>query len=199
MPRYDRAYFDRWYRAPRTRVFTRVEIERRVRFVLDAAEHVNERPVRRVLDVCCGEGHWQPVVKRLRPGAHYTGVDVSEYAIQRFGTRRNLRLGRFGELASLGLEGPFDVIVCTGALYYIDTPEVTVGLRAIGELLEGVAFLEVFTEGDELTGNIGDIRHRTAAEYDRIMRAARLRHLGLHLWVNEERAEELTEFELGRR
>lgn len=198
MPHYDRAYFNRWYRAERTRVFTPAEIERRVRFVIDAAEHVNERPVRRVLDVCCGEGHWQPVVKRLRPAAHYTGVDVSEYAIQRFGKRRNLRLGRFGELANLGLEGPFDLIVCTGALYYIETAEVAVGLRAIGELLEGVAFLEIFTEGDELTGNIGDIRHRSAAEYDRMMSAARLRHLGLHLWINEERAGEMTEFELGR-
>ncbi len=199
MPRYDRAYFDRWYRSERTRVFTPVEIERRVRFVLDAAEHVNEHPVRRVLDVCCGEGHWQPVVKRLRPAARYTGVDVSEYAIQRFGKRRNLKLGRFGELASLGLDGPFDLIVCTGALYYIETAEVAVGLRAIGELLQGVAFLEIFTEGDDLTGNIGDIRPRSAAEYDRMMRAARLRHLGLHLWINEERAGEMTEFELGRR
>jgi len=199
MSRYDRAYFDRWYRAPRTRVFTRLEIERRVRFVLDAAEHVTEHPVRRVLDVCCGEGHWQPVIKRLRPNASYTGIDVSEYAIERFGRRRNLRRGRFGELGTLGLEGPFDLIVCAGALYYIDTPELAHGLCAIGELLEGVAFLEIFTEDDDLTGNIGDIRHRSAGEYARLMRAARLRHLGLHLWVNQERAKELTEFELGRR
>jgi len=199
MSTYDRAYFDRWYRATRTRVFTRAEIERRVRFVLDAAEQVIERPVRSVLDVCCGEGHWQPVIKRLRPRASYAGVDVSEYAIERFGRRRNLRLGRFGDLGMLGLEGPYDLIVCAGALYYIDTSELARGLRAIGTLLEGVAFLEIFTEHDDLTGNVGDIRRRSAEEYDRLMREAGLRHLGLHLWVGEERAEGMTEFELGRR
>ena len=199
MTQFDRAYFDRWYRSPRTRVFTRAEIERRVRFVLDAAEHVLERPVRRVLDVCCGEGHWQPVIKRLRPPAYYIGIDTSEYAVRRFGRRRNLRLGRFGDLGNLGLEGPFDLIVCAGALYYIDTPELGSGLLAIGKLLDGVAFLEIFTEQDDLTGNVREIIPRSAGEYDRLMRAARLRHLGMHLWVNDARAKGLTEFEVGRR
>ena len=56
-PVYDRAYFDRWYRAPRTRVFTRAEIARRVRFTIDAAELVNGRPVRSMLDVCYDKEH----------------------------------------------------------------------------------------------------------------------------------------------
>ena len=199
LSRYDRAYFDRWYRTPRTRVFTAPEVERRVQFAISAAEFVLERPVRRVLDVGCGEGHWQPVVKRLRPRAVWQGVDVSEYAVARFGRRRNIVLGRFGELGALGLEGPYDLVVCAGALYYIDTPELRTGLAALNGLLDGVAFLEIFTDRDELTGNTQDIHRRSAATYDRLMRDAGLAHMGLHCWVRAERARDMTDFERGRR
>ena len=199
MPTYDRAYFDRWYRSPRTRVFTRAEIERRVRFTIDAAEMLIERPVRRVLDVCCGEGHWQPVMKRLRPGAHWQGVDVSDYAVAQYGRKRNIRLGRFGDLGTLGLHGPYDLIVCAGALYYIPTPELRTGLDAVAELLGGLAFLELFTDADDIVGNVSEVHRRTAAEYDAIMGAAGLAHLGMHCWVGAAGATALPEFERGRR
>ena len=54
MKRYDRAYFDHWYRGERVR--PRAELERRVRLALAAAEYALGRPVRRALDVGCGEG-----------------------------------------------------------------------------------------------------------------------------------------------
>ena len=198
MASYDRAYFDRWYRAPGTRVFTPAEVERRVRFAIGAAELVNERPVRRVLDVCCGEGQWQPIVRRLRPRASWLGIDASDYAVARFGRRRNVRHGRFGELGALGLRGTFDLVVCSGALYYISTPELRAGLRAVRGLLDGVAFLEIFTGRDDVVGQVRDMRRRSAAEYERMMRDAGLAHLGLHCWVPAERARELTEFERAR-
>ncbi len=199
MPAYDRAYFDRWYRSPRTRVFTRAEIERRVRFTIDAAELLIERPVRNVLDVCCGEGHWQPVVKRLRPAARWEGVDVSEYAVARYGRKRNIQRGRFGDLGKLALRGPYDLIVCAGALYYIPTSELRAGLDTLAGLLHGVAFLEMFTDKDDIVGNVSDLQHRTAAEYDAIMSAAGLAHLGMHCWVTAAGATALPEFERGRR
>jgi len=60
-------------------VHTATELERRVQFVLATAELVLERPIRSVLDACCGEGAWMPVLTRLRPRVRYVGIDASEY------------------------------------------------------------------------------------------------------------------------
>src|ERR1041384_3797019 len=109
---YNKAYFDKWYRHPRFRVKTTLDMERRTRFVIAAAEYMLDRPVRRVLDVGCGEGNWRAVIKRIRPSARYYGVDASEYAVRRFGKRRNIRHGTFSTLGSLGLPKAFDLVVC---------------------------------------------------------------------------------------
>ena len=47
--RFDRAYFDRWYRDPRRRLFDSAEIGRRAGLVIFMAEYVLERPVRSAL------------------------------------------------------------------------------------------------------------------------------------------------------
>ena len=174
---------------------TATELERRVQFVLATAELVLERPIRSVLDACCGEGAWMPVLTRLRPRVRYVGIDASEYAVRRFGTSRGIRLGCFRDLDELAAEGPFDLVVCSGALYYLDTAEIAAGLAAIGELLEGVAFLEVFTEADPLEGDVRGVRRRRASWWRAAMRRAGLAPLGMHCWVTAERAAELAEME----
>ena len=95
--RYDRDYFDRWYRgedAPKGED----ELLRQVALAVSATESVLNRPLASVLDVGCGEGRWQPVLQRVRPGARYLGIDPSGYAVDRFGEERNLMAGSFREL-----------------------------------------------------------------------------------------------------
>lgn len=116
---YDRRYFDKWYRHPRHRVKTRQDMARQLGFIIAATEYMLDRPVRTVLDVGSGEGQWSAVLKSLRPRARYVGVDGSEYAIRRYGARRNLRLGTLGTIGSIGLKGPFDLILCLGVLNYV--------------------------------------------------------------------------------
>jgi len=74
---YDRAYFDKWYRHPRHRVKSPLDIARQIRFVVSAAEYLLERPVRRVLDVGAGEGNWLAPLRKMRPAAKYYGVKLS--------------------------------------------------------------------------------------------------------------------------
>jgi SAM-dependent methyltransferase len=176
-------------------VFTPAEVDRRVAFVIAAAEYLTEEPVRSVLDVCCGEGEWQPRIARLRPRARYVGVDASAYAVRRFGNRRNLELGRFGGLDRLGLRGPFDLIVCSGALYYLSEDELIAGLPALSRLLKGVAFLEIFTRGDDLVGDTVPMLRRSRSWWMRRMRDAGLSYAGLHFWVGARRRQDLLEFE----
>jgi tRNA G46 methylase TrmB len=79
--RYDAAYFDRFYRKPRTRVHAPEDVRRKVHLAVSAAEFMLERPIASVLDIGAGEGAWQPLLARMRPAASYLGVEPSEYAV----------------------------------------------------------------------------------------------------------------------
>ena len=180
---YDKAYFDKWYRHPKHRVKSRLDMRRQLGFVLAATEYLLERPVRKVLDVGCGEGNWAPVLKHLRPRAKYYGVDGSAYAVKRWGRRRNIRLGTFGSLDELGLPEEFDLVLCLGVLNYLAADEFRAGLRAIHGLLAGVAYFEIFTRADDATGDFTREYARPPAWYRRELRTAGYVSLGMHSYL----------------
>jgi len=154
MPKaYDRAYFDKWYRDPRHAVSSRQQLERKVALAVAVAEYYLGRTIRSVLDVGCGEGLWRAPLRRLRPNIEYLGLDSSQYAIARYGRARNLRLATFGQLAELRFDDRFDLIVCSDTLHYVPAVELKRGLGGIVEMLEGMAFLELFTAQDAPEGD----------------------------------------------
>lgn len=193
---YDRAYFDRWYRDPRSRIRTVADVARKVRLVLGVAEQVLERPVRTVLDVGCGEGTWQPILKRLRPGIGYTGVDDSEYAVRRFGKSRHIRRGRFGELEHARLKERYDLVVVCDVLHYLDDAEIRRGLAFLSPRIEGLAYLEAYTSADPIDGDKHGLKRRSPARYLRLIRGAGLTPVGMHCYVGEEMKDALTALEL---
>jgi len=182
--RYDRAYFDRWYRDPATRVTDRAALTRQVRLALAAAEYLLERPVRTVLDVGCGEGRWGVALRRERPRLRYTGVDASEYVVHRFGARRNVVRGTLGTLGALDLGGPFDLVVCTDVLHYVSDEELARGIPVLAALVgDGVAFIEHFTSDDEIEGDLRGFHARAPAFYRRLLARAGLVPQGLHVYA----------------
>jgi SAM-dependent methyltransferase len=193
--RYDRAYFRKWYRDPRYRVHTRAERARTVHLAVAIAEYLLGRPLRSVLDVGSGEGQWHDLLRRIRPRARYVGVDSSEYAVRTFGSRRNLRHGSFERLDTLGLRGPFDLVVCAGVINYL-APEVFArGLAALRPLLGGVAFLEMFTAEDEVVGNTAGFERRPREFYRRLLARHGLTRCGPHCYATAELAARLSTFE----
>ena len=194
---YDRAYFDRWYRRSRHALFHLGMLPRRVQLAISAAEYLLERPIRTVLDVGCGEGRWRALLREARPRVRYQGVDSSEYAVRRFGRRRNIILGRFGELGRLGLKGRFDLIVCSDVLHYVPLAEARVGLKALARLLGGVAYMELFTASDATVGDDVAFQPRSRATYLRLFREAGLVHIGLHCYVGRTLRDRLVTFERG--
>lgn len=180
---YDQAYFDKWYRHPRHRVKSPLDMRRQLGFILAATEYLLERPVRRVLDVGCGEGNWATVLRRLRPRATYFGVDGSAYAVRRFGRRRNIRLGTFDSLGGLGLPEDFDLVLCLGVLNYLPPDELRAGLRQIRRLAGGLVYLELFARSDDATGDFRREYTRSAAWYRRTIRGAGLVSVGLHCYL----------------
>ncbi len=182
---YDRAYFEKWYHDPKARVITASAVARKVRLVTGIAEALLERPIRRVLDVGCGEGTWRAPLRRLRPGVRYTGVESSAYAVERFGRSRGIRHGSFGTLGALGLRGPFDLIIVCDVLHYVPDAELAPGFAEIARLLGGVAYLEAYTTDDAIEGDKRAWHHRRPEEYRRHFRRAGLHPVGMHCYVGK--------------
>jgi SAM-dependent methyltransferase len=195
--RYDRGYFDRWYRHPTHRVRSAAVLAREVACVIGVTEQVIGRPIRSVLDVGCGEGNWYPVLKARRPAVRYIGVDPSDYVVKRFGATRHIRHGNVETLDGLGLRGPFDLIVCSGVLNYLTPPVLQRGIAHIEALLGGVAYLEIYTTDDLVTGDTRSATRRTPSWYRRAMRRAGLVPCGMHCYVHKDRALTLAALELG--
>ncbi|HEV8267055.1 MAG TPA: class I SAM-dependent methyltransferase [Thermoanaerobaculia bacterium] len=183
MKRYDRAYFDKWYRNPRHAITTRSYLERKVHLALATAEFFLGREVNTVLDVGCGEGAWFVPLRAMRPDLRYTGIDSSEYAVKKFGESRNIRPGSFGQLQEQRFDTTFDLVVCSDVLHYVKTPELVRGVSGLKEILEGVAFLEVFTSKDELVGDLDGYIARAPGWYRKEFAKAGLVPCGPHSYL----------------
>lgn len=197
MKRYDATYFERWYRRSAVGVGQRSFVERKVRLALAAAEYVLGRPARHVLDVGCGEAPWRAILKRLRPDLRYLGFDSSAYAVRRFGRRRDIRLGGLADLDAVCPRGRWDLVVCADVLHYVRTPEMRAGLAAIASRTGGVAFVEAFTNADDIDGDHDEFQDRSPAQYRRAFAAAGLVPVGLHLYVTRTTRAKLVALERG--
>jgi SAM-dependent methyltransferase len=180
---YDRAYFDKWYRSPGHRVGSRAELQRKVAMVVHLAEHYLARPLRNVLDVGCGEGAWRAPLLHLRPRVDWRGLDASPYVVGRYGRTRNIGLAGFGQLGELRFDRRFDLIVCSDVLHYVPAGELRRGLSGFTELLEGLAFLEVFTSHDRVSGDCEGFIARTPDWYRARFGDAGLLACGSHAYL----------------
>jgi 2-polyprenyl-3-methyl-5-hydroxy-6-metoxy-1,4-benzoquinol methylase len=193
---YDEAYFTKWYRDPRTRVHTPDSVRRKVRMVIGVAEYFLGRKLRSVLDIGAGEGAWRRELRRLRPQIRYLGVDPSEWVVARHGRRRNIRLGSFEQLPALALGRGHDLIVCADMLQYVPDAALARGIRHLASLLRGVAFLEAYTSGDDMEGDLEGWHPRTRAHYRRVFAEAGLVGCGVHCYLNPATAQNAVELEL---
>lgn len=173
------------------------ELLRQVHFVLHAAEWVLGRPIRTVLDVGAGEGNWQPVLKKLRPRVRYDGVDPSAYAIARYGVRRGLHLGGIEQLDALPLRDTYDLVVCCGMLNYLDAEQFTQGMARVAARTGGVAYLEIFADGDAFEGDTQWPAPKAAAWYQRILRRAGLLPIGMQCYVAKAEQGRIARMERG--
>ena len=181
MKRYDRAYFDKWYRSRSHRVHTGGEVRRKIMLAVATAEYFLHRPIESVIDVGCGEGAWFTHLRVLRRHAKYTGLDSSDYAVDRFGRERNISKRSFAELKSLS--GSFDLVVCSDVLHYVEERELERGLPHLERLTGGLAFIEVLTSEDEIVGDIEELIRRPAAWYRRVFRKAGYIQAGPYCWL----------------
>ena len=185
--KYDRAYFDRWYRG-RLRIGSEPEVRRKVTMAVGVAEYFLRRAVRNVIDIGCGEAPWFTHLSELRPKARYIGYDPSDYIVKRFGASRNVHRGSFGKL---DLRGRFDLVVCADVLHYLPDDEIRRGLPSLVRLMRGAAFLEVLTQEDDVVGDTLGLIPRPAAWYRELFRNAGLTQAGPYIWLAPKLAADL--------
>ena len=173
------------------------DVARKVRLAVAAAEFMLGREIRSVLDVGAGEGAWFPILRKMRRGIRYVGVEPSQYAVQRYGKSRNLRLGHFDGLDEARVGKGFDLIVCADVMNYITTRELRRGLEQIAFRLRGLAYLELYTAKDELVGDLASIDLRPPLYYARALRAAGLIRCGMHCYVGESLSHNVVAMEGG--
>ena len=190
---YDRAYFDQWYR--QRGIGGARRLARKVALAVATAEYHLERPIRSVLDIGCGEGAWRAPLRALRPDAGYLGFDSSQYAVERYGPRRNLHFASFGDFALLRPCAPVDLLVCSDVLHYLSTRELDRGLPGLAELCGGIAFLETFAREDAAEGDEHEFKARPARFYRQRFEAAGFTPLGSHCWLSPARRGSATALE----
>lgn len=193
---YDRDYFDKWYRSRSHRVHDVAEVRRKVALAVTTAEYFLRRPIESVLDIGCGEGAWFKHLRALRPRAHYTGIEASDYAVQRFGAERNIRKGTFGDLRSV--QSAFDLVVCSDVLHYIEERELDRGLPELARITEGLAFIEVLTSEDDIVGDLEGLIRRKPSWYRRKFKHVGFTQAGPYSWLPASMLEVAAELEVMR-
>lgn len=197
MKTYDQAYFDRWYRDPRHKVKSPLVLERKVKMTVATAEYHLGRALRSVVDVGCGEAAWLAPLRAMRPSIRYLGLDSSEYAVARYGLKRNVRRLAFGELGEQRFDETFDLLICSDVMHYLPTAELVRGLPGLGYLCpEGVAFFEVFCKGDAFVGDKLGFAPRTRAWYTRAFAGAGFTHCGSHCYLSRALRERASQLEI---
>ncbi|MHC4852303.1 MAG: class I SAM-dependent methyltransferase [Planctomycetota bacterium] len=138
--RFDKAYFDRYYRNPKTRVVTRRTTDKLAAFVASYLKHVNV-PVRRVLDIGCGLGLWRQSLQQHYPRASYQGVEISDYVCEKYGWTK-------GSVVDYRARGAFDLVICQGVLQYLDDRNTRAAIANLAKLCRGALYLEALTTAD---------------------------------------------------
>jgi SAM-dependent methyltransferase len=195
MPKkYDRAYFDRWYRG-RARIGAEPDVRRKVTMAVSIAEFFLRRSIRNAIDIGCGEAPWFLHLQQLRPKVRYFGYDPGDYAVEHFGTSRKVRRGAFADIAALNIRERFDLVVCADVMHYLQDEEIRRGLPAIVRLLRGAAFFEVLTREDSVVGDTVGLIRRPAAWYREVFTSAGLTAVGPYTWIGKRLADDSTALE----
>jgi SAM-dependent methyltransferase len=138
--RFDKAYYDRYYRNPATRAVTPAAARRQAAFIAAYLRHL-ELPVTRILDVGCGVGTLLRALAREFPRATAIGTDVSPYLCRRYGWLR-------ASVVDHRADEPFDLVVCNDVLGYLDDRACSAGIANLARLCRGALYLGVLTTDD---------------------------------------------------
>jgi len=137
--KFDAAYYQRFYRDPKTRAASPREQRRQARFIASYLQYL-DIPVHRILDLGCGLGIQLDQLSRAFKQAECVGVELSRYLCEEYGWSRGSVLDYSDD--------PFDLVICNDVLGYLDTADCAQALDNIAELCSSALYLSVLTAED---------------------------------------------------
>lgn len=138
--KFDKAYYDRFYRNPATRVGDMKATRRLGGFVCSYVQYL-AGDAQTVLDIGCGVGNWREVIVEHFPDARYTGVEISDYLCDQYGWVK-------GSIVDFTAPEPFDLVICQGVLQYLTDEEAVLAIKNLARLCRQFLYLEVLTARD---------------------------------------------------
>ena len=142
---FDADYYRKFYRDRRTRVSDRKATQKLARFVAGYVGHL-ELPVRSILDIGCGLGHWQREAVEHWPRARYYGVEYSSYLCEEKGWTQGSIVDF--DPTSMRRSGTFDLVICQGVLQYLEDHQAARAIGNLGRWCKGALYLEALTKQD---------------------------------------------------
>lgn len=169
---FDAGYYRRFYGDPSTRVVDAAAIDRLAGFVAGYLRYLRI-PVRSILDIGCGLGHWRTAGRRHWPRARYHGVEYSEHLCARFGWTQGSIVDF--DPRQLRADGRFDLVICQGVLQYLDDRAAARAIDNLGRWCRGALYLEALTKRDwrencDRSRTDGRVHLRSGAIYRRWLR-----------------------------
>jgi predicted TPR repeat methyltransferase len=138
--RFDKAYYDRFYRNPSTRAVTPAATRRQATFIAAYLRYLDVT-VQTITDVGCGTGVLLRALNREFPKARATGVEFSEYLCRTYGWTR-------GSVADYLPEEQSDLVVCNDVLGYLNDGDCERALRNLTTAACSALYLGVLTTED---------------------------------------------------
>lgn len=177
--RFDKSYYQRFYRDGKSSVTSRTEMAARAELIAAYVKHI-DCPVGSILDAGCGLGLMRTSLLRALPGATYVGLEYSQYLCDKYGWIQ-------GSLADYKPRQPFDLVICYDVLQYLDDVAAAKALANFARLCRGVLFFSALTRRDwrenaDQSRTDKDVTLRSAEWYRGRLRR-NFRHIGAGFWI----------------
>jgi len=137
---FDRAYYQRFYYSPQTRIAEPAYFERLARF-LAAYIDLLGCPVSHVLDAGCGAGLLHSTLKQAWPDVQIDAFDISPYACERYGWMCS-------SIEAFTTDQLYDLVICHDVVQYLDRKAAAAALDKLAALTTTALFFGVLTTED---------------------------------------------------
>ncbi|MCZ6659333.1 MAG: class I SAM-dependent methyltransferase [Gammaproteobacteria bacterium] len=138
--RFDKAYYDHFYRNPLTRAVSPAAVKRQAAFIAAYLKHL-QIPIASIVDIGCGVGTLLRALQHAFPRARCQGVEYSDYLCERYGWKR-------GSVETYEATTAYDLVVCNDVLPYLDDQTCTKALDNLGRLSRGALYCGALTHED---------------------------------------------------
>ena len=140
MPKFDKAYYDRFYRDPHTRSSTPQAAKKQAAFIAAYLRYLGVR-IRSIIDIGCGVGHTLRALGRIYPNARCEGVEYSDYLCREYGWTQ-------GSVAACAPATQADLVVCNDVVAYLEDDEAAIALKNLAQMSNRALFFGALTTED---------------------------------------------------